>query len=320
MTSCQDYIDLDTGERIMNVYCILNQGQEQELELSYIAPTGGTSSPVGESATITLFDDDSPVGQFTRVSETKWKLSFSPEGGHTYRLEVQVPGEETLSAETKYPAACTLRAAWSLMQAGFELESAEDLVIWCYYEKTENDPVTPGYIATDHPGVDGRGETIYPFDFDSPVFKEQFDNGITVHSTTGSVFPSELLGEPVFLHEKVLRIVHPTGFSRSFENLLVYHLEVINENLVPVAEESGKTGMFGIAGVDYSGPLVIRIVSAEYDAYLTDFYYGNPGGFIGLAYMQYYSNILNGTGIFGAYDELPLKGYPFSDKGSYMFR
>ena len=43
MTSCLEDIDLDTGERILNVYCILREEPEQELELSYMAPVGGTS-------------------------------------------------------------------------------------------------------------------------------------------------------------------------------------------------------------------------------------------------------------------------------------
>ena len=86
LSSCLEDIDLDTGERILNVYCILREGPVQELELSYIAPTGGTSSPVSEDLTITLYDEGTPAGQFTRISETKWNLDYTPEGGHTYQL------------------------------------------------------------------------------------------------------------------------------------------------------------------------------------------------------------------------------------------
>ena len=111
MTSCLEDIDLDTGERILGVHCVLEDGPEQELELSYIAPTGGTSSPVGEDVTITLFESGIPVGVFTRTSETKWRMDYSPEGGHTYRLEVKVPGEEPLTAETRFPSAIEIRTA-----------------------------------------------------------------------------------------------------------------------------------------------------------------------------------------------------------------
>lgn len=81
LSSCLEDIDLDTGEQILNVYCVLKEGPEQELELSYIAPTGGTSSPVGEDVTITLFESGIPVGVFTRTSETKWRMDYTPEGG-----------------------------------------------------------------------------------------------------------------------------------------------------------------------------------------------------------------------------------------------
>ena len=108
LSSCLEDIDLDTGERILNVYCILREGPVQELELSYYAPTGGTSSLVGEGVVISLYDNGAPVGEFARVSETKWNLDLSPEGGHTYRLEVNVPGEEQLTAETTFPTVSAL--------------------------------------------------------------------------------------------------------------------------------------------------------------------------------------------------------------------
>ena len=68
LSSCLEDIDLDTGERFLNVYCVLKEEPEQELELSYMAPVGGTSRPVGEGVTISLYDGDAPAGQFTRVS------------------------------------------------------------------------------------------------------------------------------------------------------------------------------------------------------------------------------------------------------------
>ena len=43
LSSCLEDIDLDTGERFLNVYCVLKEEPEQELELFYMAPVGGTS-------------------------------------------------------------------------------------------------------------------------------------------------------------------------------------------------------------------------------------------------------------------------------------
>lgn len=321
MTSCLEDINLDTGERILNVYCVLKQGSNQELELSYIAPTGGTSSAVREDVVITLFDGNTPVGQFTRVSETKWSLDYTPQEGHAYRLEIEVPGEEMLTAETKYPTACTIRGV-SVVRVtdsstrgidGIEMDSTEDQFLWCYFEKRKNDPVYTTYIATDHPGVDGRGETIYPFDFDSPVYKGKFENGVGMHYSVGHVLPSDLFGGPVFLHEKVLRIVHPAGFSRPVDRdkWRIFHFEY-DDGLVAVEDQSGKTGIFCFGGMDATGSLVICSTSAEYDSYLADFYYVNhdPDDFSALVYKRnHYSNIRNGTGIFGASHEYRMETF-----------
>ena len=185
LSSCLEDIDLDTGERILGVHCVLVDGPEQELELSYIAPTGGTSSPVGEDVTITLFESGIPVGVFTRTSETKWKMDYTPEGGHTYRLEVKVPGEDPLTAETRYPSAVEIRTASAgrvddlgvpanpQFAVGFEVISSEDQILWCYVARIA-EPAVAGYLASEHPGVDRRGETIYPLDWYSPVYTKQF--------------------------------------------------------------------------------------------------------------------------------------------------
>ncbi len=308
MTSCLEDIDLDTGERILNVYCILREGPVQELELSYIAPTGGTSSPVGEGVVILLYDGNAPVGQFIQTSDTKWKMDYSPDGGHTYRLEVKVPGEEMLTAETRYPRTGTLqhlKATWgntSLGASGFKLDAPEDQILWCYFENTLEGPAFADYIATDHPNVDGRGETIYPFDASLPIYQS---GTLSEHFCLGgSVFNHLFSDVPPLFHENSLRILHPAGFNRSLgdEKLEIYY----DSNPSTRAHEFGSTSIFGIGGMTRSAmlaDLVIESVSAEYDSYLSDYYYRlhDAGDFTALVYSQnFYSNILNGTGIFGA--------------------
>ena len=186
MTSCLEDIDLDTGEHILNVYCVLGQGPEQELELSYYAPTGGTSSPVGEGVVISLYEGGALVGDFTRVSETKWSLDFSPEGGHTYLLEVTVPGEEQLTAETTFPPVSALRKVWhahdvelsdgSVITGYYwlnELNADEDQILWCVFENPKDGKKAfSDYIVTDHPGADPRGETSYPWDFNTQAWSD----------------------------------------------------------------------------------------------------------------------------------------------------
>ena len=336
VSSCLEDIDLDTGERILSVYCVLRNSPEQELELSYIAPIGGSSSPVGEGVTISLYDGEAPVGEFTRASETRWNLDYTPQSGHTYRLEVKVPGEETLTAETRYPPIGKLHyveavipgygTGWlpadiglvdgtvkpGLVVWGYEMESSEDLILWCYAENLDDGPLVSGYIASDHPGVDGRGETSYPLDTESPVYQSRFKFGSSLHYPRGELVPPVFFGGPPFLHEKVLRIMHPAGFSRPVDNekLRVFHYnQEMTDALgipIPIEDKSGKTGLFCLATVDAPERYVwvFNSVSAEYDKYMADYYFTRHASydFTTLVYRKnHYSNILNGTGIFGAY-------------------
>ena len=338
LSSCLEDINLDTGERILNVYCVLKQGSEQTLELSYIAPTGGTSQPVGEGVSITLYDEGTPVGQFSRTSETKWKMDYTPQGGHACRLEVKVPGEETLTAETRYPPLSPLQARVFVEEElvkdlpkmyggfiptglGFEMDSPEDQYLWCYYENLDASHAFADYIATDHPGVDGRGETIYPFDPTSPVNQADFEKGR--YNSAGGVFSTLILGGPVFFHEKVVRILHPAHFSRPLgdNKLGVSSSDPVAPSYAISVVDS--TSLFCLAGMSrghMEGELVINVVSAEYDSYLADFYFVNQNDddFTHLVHKRnHYSNIQHGTGIFGACHEYRAGRYLFP--GSMMY-
>lgn len=84
---------------------------------------------------------------------------------------------------------------------------------------------------------------------------------------------------------------------------------------IGLQEEDGESGMFGIAGVDRTpiwAKLVICSVSGEYDHYLSDYYYGNgpDDDFANFVYKRnHYSNVKNGTGIFGASYQYRLENY-----------
>ena len=344
VSSCLEDIDLDTGERFLNVYCVLKEGTEQELELSYMAPVGGTSRPVGEGVTISLYDGDTPAGQFTRVSETKWSVDYTPQRGHAYRLEVKAPGENVLTAETQFPAPGALRIV-SVQEVekmkdlpeiaggpfttgyGFELDSPDDQFLWCYFEPSETPsvsihPAYVDYIATDHPGADGRGETFFPFDPESPIIREYFDGGRQFYQG-GSVLSKDYLGGPVFLHENLLHIVHPADFSRPVGDGKLNVFQLDKDLPFGIKPEVGTSRMFGISGVSKApleaACLVICCVSPEYDAYLADYYYGlqDSDDFSVLVYKRnHYSNVRNGVGIFGAFCELRVGNFNF---GSYSF-
>jgi len=325
-SSCLEDIDLDTGERILNVYCILGQGPEQTLELSYFAPTGGKIHSVGEDVSISLYEEETLVGHFTRTSDNKWSIDCIPKEKCTYRLEVSVEGEPPLYAETKYPPLSNFHevivypsdyeavSTITLGNFGVELDADTDQILWCYFENQGAGPAFSQYIVTDHPGVDARGETGYPYDKKSPIIENEFwstDGFCFYYSSTG-VYSSLFYGPPPFLHEQVLRIQHPASFRRPIdpEKMRVYVFDGIG-----LQEEDGESGMFGIAGVDRTpiwAKLVICSVSGEYDHYLSDFYYGNgpDDDFANFVYKRnHYSNVKNGTGIFGASYQYRLENY-----------
>ena len=320
-SSCLEDINLDTGERILNVYCVLNQGPLQELELSYIAPTGGNSQPVKGDVSISLFEEDSLVGLFTKETETRWALEFSPERGRLYRLEVEVPGEEILSGETRYPVDCSIRHLTAtqtvdgntVSTVGFEVNSQEDLFLWFSYENQESNPALAAYIGTDHSGVDKRGETIYPCDPTSPVNLEDTDNGRFI--AVGRVFPQEFYGTPALFHDKVVRIVHPAGYTRPYDH---EKLRIYSKIDPPIEEVSENTGMFCITGMNRTrikSDLIMYSVSEEYDNYLIDYYFTNhdTNDFTAFAYKKnHYTNIKNGSGVFGAYAKSGLGFYYFT--------
>ena len=262
------------------------------------------------------------MGQFTRSDKEKWYLDFSPRSGHTYRLEVNIPGEEQLTAETTFPPVSTLREVWytfdyefsdgsnkTVFYRLFELDADEDQILWCVFEnKKDGKNAFSDYVVTDHPGVDPRGETIYPFNIKSDVWDRDF-----YFSETSVFLGADDFSVP-FLHERVVRILHPGGFIRSEERVTKYRLEPY-ENLnggIAIPLEEGKASGFGLVGVNKGGmqaDLVVCSVSDEYDAYLQDYYFvrSDTDDFTESIYKRnHYSNVRNGTGIFGVRIEYRL--------------
>ena len=120
---------------------------------------------------------------------------------------------------------------------------------------------------------------------------------------------------PFFFHDKVVRIVHPSGYSRPYDHV---KMRIYSQIDPPVEEVAEKTGMFCITGMNRTtmkSDLIMYSVSKEYDNYLTDYYFSNhdTDDFSALVYKKnHYTNIKNGTGIFGAYAEYGLGFYNFS--------
>lgn len=90
---------------------ILENTNTQELTLCYNSAPGdyGNYKAITE-AEIILLDDGTKVGRFAHVSRQKWRLDYRPVAGHTYRLFVNVPGHDEITAETTMPKNVTIKA------------------------------------------------------------------------------------------------------------------------------------------------------------------------------------------------------------------
>lgn len=102
--SCVRDITMDAEESPqVVVVCILDDGQEQILELSFTKGASLPEAPTLTDAIATLYDEGEKVGEFQRDGNGNWILDYSAIPGHNYRLEVQVPGYDLIHAEQQMP-------------------------------------------------------------------------------------------------------------------------------------------------------------------------------------------------------------------------
>lgn len=111
--SCITPTDLDPGEKPrVIVNCLLTYPDaRQELSLAYSTPNSKKPGKPIDSGRISLFDDTAGrlVGQFYSLGSGKWALDYTVVSEHEYRLEIEIEGEESISATTKVPCVGTIR-------------------------------------------------------------------------------------------------------------------------------------------------------------------------------------------------------------------
>lgn len=112
MTSCVRDTDLDSGEiPQVVVECILTNSSVQTLRLCYTKGASREREPLTEAEAL-LFDvsADANAGSFSFAGEDGWTLGYEPVAGHTYRLEVRVPGYDLITAEQTMPELTSKRS------------------------------------------------------------------------------------------------------------------------------------------------------------------------------------------------------------------
>lgn len=102
--SCVRDVVMDADEKPQVVVsCIIDDGPEQVLNLSFTKGASKSEAPRLTEAVAVLYDGEEKVGEFQRHRGNEWTLDYSAVPDHTYRLEVLVPGYDPIHAEQQMP-------------------------------------------------------------------------------------------------------------------------------------------------------------------------------------------------------------------------
>ena len=260
----------------MAVNCVLTDNPIQTLQLSIGSNTTDLTVLDLQKATISLFDetDDKNVGSFRYEGEDSWTLDYTAVPTHLYKLEIKIPDRETILARTTMPGVIVPE-----YKQGFALYKAESLpadAVWMMgmdYNPTSEEYSIVKLLATNIVPVDGFTST----------------GGVYHHK---DFFPSQgaVLFETVEnmpLHKQYIRIPSlEEGGIRTINN--PYKLE---DKYVYIST-SGSFADQCPYGFPQSSYVLLMAVSREYDQFLKASVVGKE-----------YTNLENGTGIFGAKTE-----------------
>ena len=105
LVSCVRDVLMDADETPQVVVaCILTDDPVQTLRLSFTKGASLPEAPPLTEATAALYEGDGKIGEFRRGQGDEWTLQYSAVSGHSYRLEVEVPGYERIWAEQTMPS------------------------------------------------------------------------------------------------------------------------------------------------------------------------------------------------------------------------
>ena len=105
LVSCVRDVILDAEERPQVVVaCILTDDPVQTLRLSFTKGASLSEAPPLTEAKAALYEGDKKIGEFHHGQGNEWTLQYLAVTGHSYRLEVEVPGYDKIWAEQTMPS------------------------------------------------------------------------------------------------------------------------------------------------------------------------------------------------------------------------
>ena len=96
-------VNIESPKKVV-LNCILQLQQEQSLTLTFSKEIGSGIyfDPVQE-ADIQLFKNDTVIGSFVSSGSRTWKIDHFPKIGSVYRLDVKIPGYNKITTTTQMP-------------------------------------------------------------------------------------------------------------------------------------------------------------------------------------------------------------------------
>lgn len=319
--SCVSTINLNPDEVIPYVYCILQNEDLQSLEIHYLMSADGREKGPIDNASAKLYEDGCEVGAFKSEGNGEYTLEYAVIPMKNYRLSIDIPGFETITAETIVPGIYLGNGealdAWPFANSikGTRLIDAEDgsnlpkmprgtsYSIYSTYpyegafwfsgmdwNSGKREWEVAEYIASDNPEVDNFNITGKLFDTSDPKVEE---------------FYPTVIGCPE--HSRYLRIptidtIYANDTTRATMFSLVGNFSgrytSVSDNLHSPRNGEGYVRAI-FANKDYDryikDALIYRLNISASDEFLKSFYTKGI-----------YCNILNGAGIFGAMNVVAL--------------
>ena len=172
--SCVRDVTMDALEEpTVVVECILTDDPVQTLYLTYTKGASRDQAPDLPEATAVLTDltEGKEAGHFAKAADGSWQLSYAAIPEHHYRLDVSIPGHDSIWAEQTMPAASEIDVHWDWWRMHlpksepyrqtrgyvFSLDTLSSPV-WFYginYPDAESDGEMTELLCTDYPDVDG---------------------------------------------------------------------------------------------------------------------------------------------------------------------
>lgn len=175
LVSCIEEVPIGEHlDRIVTVNCLLTPDEDvQTVDIKYSGKMSERSLffPLVQEAKVSLYEDGTLIGEFQKRYSSQWILEFRPTGGKTYRLEVEVPGEEPIHAETTMPFPAPVEKGEYLQPKTWKqyVQNTSAQPYWIFildsYSDMEDYRLVEE-IATNHPFVDNFnsvGQIIYSY-------------------------------------------------------------------------------------------------------------------------------------------------------------